>query len=180
MSLLCFLIFMLPILLIGRKHGYHVFRSTNFLMIIVGSIFGSAGWSNSITVQLVLLRILNPQLNPRILPESESANLLQPLSDGFGSSSDATVISRYRLIDMDPSLAHRALACGCVASVRCARKELWPETCIVAAFAAHQWTCLVAGVKFIMPSSGIRNRVPVRVFFNESVRNHPLTRFWEP
>jgi len=34
-----------------------------------------------------------------------------------------------------------------------------------------------AGVyKFIMPSSGIRNRVRVRGFFHESVRNRPLVR----
>ena len=128
----------------------------------------------------MLLRIPNPQLNPQILPESVRVRIRESfaaVSDGFGSSSDATVISRYRLIDMDPSLAHRALACSCVVSVRCARKELWPETCIVAAFAAHQWTCSVAGVKFIMPSSGIRNRVRVRGFFYESVRNRPLTRF---
>ena len=121
----------------------------------------------------MLLRIPNPQLNPRILPESVRVRIRESfaaVSDGFGSSSDATVISRYRLIDMDPSLAHRTLACGCVASVRCARKELWPETCIIAAFAAHQWTYWVAGVKFIMPSSGIRNRVRVRGFFYESVR----------
>ena len=35
-----------------------------------------------------------------------------------------------------------------------------------------------AGVyKLIMPSSGIRNRVRVRGFFHESVRNRPLTKF---
>jgi len=39
----------------------------------------------------------------------------------------------------------------------------------------------MAGVyKFIMPSSGIRNRVRVRGFLHESVRNRPLTGFWEP
>ena len=71
------------------------------------------------------------------------------------------------------SLAHRALACGCAASVRCARKELWPEICIVAAFAAHQWTCSVAGVKFIMPSSGSATESESADFFtnpSETVR----------
>jgi len=41
-----------------------------------------------------------------------------------------------------------------------------------------QALCSMAGVyKFIMPLSGIRNRVRVRGFFHEPVRNRPLMRF---
>ena len=116
----------------------------------------------------MLLRIPNLQLNPRILPESVRVRIRESfaaISDGFGSSSDATVISRYRLIDMDlvwrtarwPVVALRL--CGVPARNYGLRHASSPH------LRAHQWTCSVAGVKFIMPLSGIRNRVRVRGFF---------------
>ena len=70
-----------------------------------------------------------------------------------------------------------------VVALRLAGQERSPARCIVAAFApSGQALCsTAAGVyKFIMPLLGIRNRVRVRGFFHESVRNRPLTRLWEP
>ena len=102
----------------------------------------------------------------------------------------------YRTWCMPSSIKYWSLTVGgmwfwhCAAScVGVRRLALWrvgrrTSACVRAPHLlpiSGQALCLMAGVyKFIMLSSGIRNRVRVRGFFQESVRNRPLTRFWEP
>ena len=78
--------------------------------------------------------------------------------------------------------AHGASACGCVASLPARNDRLRHAASPHLPPTSGQALCsTAAGVyKFIMPPSGIRNRVRVRGFFHESLRNCPLTRFWEP
>jgi len=102
----------------------------------------------------------------------------------------ASCVGVRRLASRRVGCRTSACVCACVRGVSgtqhvglwlrcvCGYEERSPVTCIVAAFAALY---SMAGVyKFIMPSSGIRNRVRVRGFFHESVRNCPLMRFWKP
>jgi len=89
-----------------------------------------------------------------------------------------TVRDDYGLRIVVGRRAHRALACGCVASVQARNDHLRRASPPHLPPTSGQALRLMAGVyKFIMPSLGIRNRVRVREFFHESVRNRPLLRF---
>ena len=69
--------------------------------------------------------------------------------------------------------AHSTLACGCVASCRpgTIAWEVHGRRICRPTVDKRCALCSMAGVyKFIMPSSGIRNRVRVRGFFHKSVR----------
>ena len=77
--------------------------------------------------------------------------------------------------------AHGASASGCVAPVPPRNNRLRRASSPHLPPTSRRMLCSMAGVyKFIMPSSGIRKQVRVRRFFHKSVRNGPLTRFWEP
>ena len=121
--------------------------------------------TENVLLCIVLLRIPNPQPNPRILPESVRVRI----HESFAAVSKRT---RHR---RRPSACYPSPLSG-RSHLRLALRRVGRRTsaCVRAPHllpTSGQALCLMAGVyKFIMPSSGIRNRVPVSGFFHESVR----------